>query len=698
MSDTFSKAFPELLKQLHVSVPAAQLSAALQPFDSADEKYVRENLRHLLYQLKIEGFKSILLPWERFNPNAGPALLFFKGKWLLLANKIDNDFEVRDSNGVKVEFSAKDWISVSVLWLRPRLSNLESDNNPPDSATKLLREMFKDNRRWFSEIVVASILVNMLAVLTSIYAMQVYDRVVPTFSYSTLTALTVGMLLVVCVDWVLKVMRARVLEIISKKIDIDLSQITFNHLLDLQSDKLPSSVGLVIAQLSSVESLRNFMSSTIIFSLVDLPFVLFFVFFVYLIGGSVAFVYLAAIPIAVIIGWYGKRKAEKLFKEELIRSTEKQGYLVEVIQGLDVVQATNSGWRFEGHWKELNEDISHFSVKNKRLVSFVSATAGSLSTLTYLGAIVVGVFQIEAGLLTMGGLIACSILGGRIIAPIAQGTQFIFQLQSVSQSLELASNLLELPTRKNTESRVAVLEGVPKSMSVDGVTYSYNNEPIVRLQIDKLRISAGDRIVLLGNIGSGKTTLLRHLAGIIPPQRGVIKLSNIDIWELAPEELTQHIGYFPQEVQLFKGTLRSNLNMANSANDEQVMELAQKLGISVFADSHPKKMEMPILEGGKGISIGQKQLIGVGRIMLSGPSVWLLDEPTASLDSETERKVLDALLERIKPADIVIISTHRKSFLKLANRVLVMHDGKVLADKSPSELFSTDNGFKATEL
>ena len=688
MNNSFAITFPKLLALLKVSVPAAELSHALKKYEAADAYFVRENLKHLLFEIKVVGFKAMVLSWERFDQRAAPVLVFHKDEWKLLTHDSAGDIQLTDSDGISESIDTNQLEAAPVLWLRPQMSSLESDQVKTVSAMNLLLDAFKRNKKWLSEIAVASVFVNLLAVMTSIYAMQVYDRVVPTFAYATLTALTVGMFLVVGIDWVLKFMRARILDILSKKIDMQLSKQSFEHMLHSQTDKLPNSVGLLSAQVSSVESVRGFMSSTIIFSLVDLPFVIFFIMFVYIIGGQVALVYLFALPIAAGLGWYGKQQAQKLYKEEIIRSTEKQGYLVETIQGLDVIQSTNSTWRFQGHWQDLNEDINHFSVKTKQVGSFVTTSTATLSSLTYLGAIVVGVFQIEAGLLTMGGLIACSILGGRIIAPMAQSAQFLFQLQSVLESLNLASRLFEVPQRPRSEFRTALLDRKPTQLTVEDISYSYGDEPVVRLQLYKLSLNAGDRVVLLGNIGSGKSTLLRHLAGLITLQKGTIKLSNIDIWQLAPEELSQHVGYLPQDVRLFKGTLRSNLNMANSASDEFVMKVSDELGITKFAESHPQKMEMPILEGGKGLSIGQKQLVGLARIVLSGPTVWLLDEPTASLDSETEQKVLKTLFETIKPDDIVVIATHRKSLLALANRVLVLHEGRVLADKKPEELFT----------
>jgi len=533
---------------------------------------------------------------------------------------------------------------------------------------------------------IATIVINLLAVMTSLYAMQVYDRVVPSFAYATLWALSAGMFIIIGLDWTLKFLRSGILDKFTKFIDIELSQYVYEHLLKVRRDAMPNGLGVVAAQVSALEAVRNFMSSSIVFGIIDMPFALMFIAFIGLIGGKVAYVYLVALLIAIVFGLFIQFKLRKLQQNEIIRSTERQGFLVESIQAGDTIQNLGADWRFASQWRELSEDIGNYSYLNKRITGIVTTSTATLGTLTYVSAIVVGVTQIEEGLMTMGGLIACSILGSRVIAPISQGVQMLTSWQNTKESLGMVSRLLELPTTETEEQHFQTLEKTPAHMSLKEVSYAYGDEPVSRIKIKDLKVKAGDKIVLLGAIGSGKSTLLKMLAGLYQPKEGVIKLGAANLAYLASQEISKYIHYLPQDVSLFKGTLRSNLQLANASSDEKLAEVCESLGINKIAESHPQNIEMPIAEGGKGLSVGQRQLVGVARTVLSSPKIWLLDEPTASLDSESEKRVLQTLAAHIQPHDIVIIATHRTSFLSLANRVIVMNDGAIIMDDTPQAL------------
>ena len=696
ISHDFGVVFTQLLTRLHVNVNPGLLSEQLNAHPVSHFTSATESLKLLLHSLNITGLKGLAVNWPRFDQKALPALVWFDNRWYLACYATQKDSTKSDTGGETIvledakgdqhHFSDDQLKTAKVICLRTFTAESTQYNSAPISAIGLIKEKLFAAKKWLFEIMIATIVINLLAVMTSLYAMQVYDRVVPSFAYATLWALSAGMFIIIGLDWTLKFLRSGILDKFTKFIDIELSQYVYEHLLKVRRDAMPNGLGVVAAQVSALEAVRNFMSSSIVFGIIDMPFALMFIAFIGLIGGKVAYVYLVALLIAIVFGLFIQFKLRKLQQNEIIRSTERQGFLVESIQAGDTIQNLGADWRFASQWRELSEDIGNYSYLNKRITGIVTTSTATLGTLTYVSAIVVGVTQIEEGLMTMGGLIACSILGSRVIAPISQGVQMLTSWQNTKESLGMVSRLLELPTTETEEQHFQTLEKTPAHMSLKEVSYAYGDEPVSRIKIKDLKVKAGDKIVLLGAIGSGKSTLLKMLAGLYQPKEGVIKLGAANLAYLASQEISKYIHYLPQDVSLFKGTLRSNLQLANASSDEKLAEVCESLGINKIAESHPQNIEMPIAEGGKGLSVGQRQLVGVARTVLSSPKIWLLDEPTASLDSESEKRVLQTLAAHIQPHDIVIIATHRTSFLSLANRVIVMNDGAIIMDDTPQAL------------
>jgi ATP-binding cassette subfamily C protein LapB len=575
-----------------------------------------------------------------------------------------------------------------VLWLQPppAQAGAESGAGNERAARMVWTELFRE-RGWLWQIVVATCLVNLIGVSTALFAMQVYDRVVPTMAYATLTTLVVGMALIIVLDWSLKTVRARILESLASAVDQRLSKRVFDHLLHLQLDMQPRRLGTLAAQIGSLDAVRNFFSATVIFALVDLPFALLFLLLIGIIGGSVAGVYALLLPAALTLGLVTQLRTRKLMRRQLSRANERQGLLVDSIRGAESIRASAAVWRFTREWEAVTESINRDRIQQRAISSLSATTTSSLSMTAYVAAVVVGVWQIEAGLLTMGGLIACSILGGRIIAPVAQSVQYLAQWQHVSQALEMLDEVLKLPRERRADQQLLLPSEGPAPLALDGVRFAYGTSPTSQLQIDELTLKPGDRILLLGSVGAGKSTLLKILAGLYRPQEGRVRLGQGDLWEIDPMLVSSQISYLPQSVQLFRGTLRSNLSLAGTASDDRLLEVSSLLGIDAIAAGDPLGMDRPISEGGEGLSGGQRQLVALARVLVNEPRIWLLDEPTASMDREMEEQVWRALEKTLKPEDILLVSTHRPLLAsRLATRVLVMQQGRIIRDGSVEEL------------
>lgn len=681
-----------LLDKLETSVQTGALVNACQQAETQlPQAPVIKRLYFVFNALKLKGIQAAQVRWTRFDQRRLPAMLFTHSGWILVEHAKENKLLVTNEAGESEHCTHEQLETGIVLWLRVAKKSEQSSifSLKGNIAARLvLSKMFK-NRRWLIDIIVATVIINVLAVSTAIFAMQVYDRVVPTLAYATLTTLVMGMFIVVVLDWFLKTIRARTLDSVSCAVDKAVSQQVFDHVMHLQLDERPRSLGTLAAQVSGLDSVRQFFSSGVVFALVDLPFALFFIGMIALIGGHIGWVYLMLLPIALTLGWMTQRRLRRLLKQQMMRSNERQGLLVDAIKGAESIRANNATWRFSAQWQEITQTISSYNIRQKAISNFATVSTGSLSTAAYISAIVVGVGQIEAGNLTMGALIACSILGGRVIAPVAQSVQYFSQWQNVAQALEMVNQVLLLNTERRVDQNLLLPDELPKKISLDGIMFSYPESPIRQLNINKLTFTAGDRVVLLGAIGSGKSTLLKVLAGLYKPAEGRIKLGQADLWEIEPNIVADQVSYLPQSVHLFKGTLRSNLALSGAVSDSHLLQVSEQLGIDKIAADDSLGMELAISEGGEGLSGGQRQLVGLGRTFLAQPKIWLLDEPTATLDNESEQKVLQALLDNVKTDDILIISTHRPALAaKMANRVIVMQHGEIINDGKPEDVLS----------
>ncbi len=644
-----------------------------------------DQLGRILTAVKRRNARAALLRWDRFDHRQVPALLWWQGKWWLAQTGDSIGFiRLTADNGVEENLAVDELTDALVLWLQALVQQAPRSFQVFSSPAirLLLTEIFR-GKRWMGEVLTATIVINLITIVTSLFTMQVYDRVVPSFAYATLWALVAGMGITVILEWILKIIRSRSLDSVAKEVDERMSQNLFEHLMQMRLDSRPNSIGTMAGQVNGLESVRAFCSSSIIFALADFPFSLFFIACILLIGGSVGIVYLLLLVAALGLGAFSRFQLRELSRQEIRRSHERHGLLVDTIQGAETILSTGAEWRFAEQWREVTASIASFSYKNRLLSNITQTSTATIGTVAYVAAIVVGILEIEAGDLTMGGLIACTILGGRVLAPTAQVVQILTQWQNVRESLELVDGLLTSPKTRSNDRELLIPEILEVQMVLDGVRFAYPGSPILRLQIKRLMLNPGDRIAVLGANGSGKSTLLKVVGGLYKPTSGQVALGGVSIWELNPQIMNQWIAYLPQEVHLFKGTLRSNMTVAGGISDARILAVAKQLGIDRIATDSPRGMDTEISEGGQGLSGGQTQLIAISRFLLAAPRIWLLDEPTAALDDESELRFIDAFQQHIKADDIVMFTTHRPRMIALANRLLVMRGGQIVSDGAP---------------
>lgn len=527
----------------------------------------------------------------------------------------------------------------------------------------------------------ATIFANIVTLATSLYSMQLFDRVIPLNSYSTLWVLTLGVTIALIIDFTLRTVRAMMIEREAAEIDAEVSEYFFARSQAVRLDARPPGIGTMAAQLRGLEQVRGIMSSGSLFLIADLPFALFFIVVIGLLGGVVAIVPIISLPIALLMAFGLARMIRAGTDRAQVSGNRKNGMLVESLDAAESVKANRGGWFMLGRWNRLVREVHHFEDPVKQSSAIAGSVFSTLQQIAYVAIMAVGAYEVGVGNLTSGGLLACSIIAGRVNGPlIAMLPNLIVQWGYARSSLKALDAILELPIERASGEgslRPGVLGG---AVHIDNVQFAY---PGARegLEVPKLEFRPGERVAIIGGVGSGKTTLLRILAGLFRPMAGTAKLGGLDISQIADDVLRQHVGYMPQEYRLVNGTLRENLIMGlGNVGDDVLMETAKKTGLAQMIAAHPLGLDRPIQEGGRGLSGGQRNLVGMTRLLLAKPRLWVLDEPTANLDQNSEVAVLNALGQTMRADDTLIFVTHRLQLLNLVQRVIVMGNGRILLD------------------
>jgi ATP-binding cassette, subfamily C, bacterial LapB len=554
------------------------------------------------------------------------------------------------------------------------------------SATDWFATSIRRYRPVFLEAVVATFVISMVGLVAALYSMQVYDRVIPTKGYSTLWVLTIGVVIAILIELVLKQVRAYMVDRACKVIDQELSAVFFGKALDIRMDARPSTVGTFASQIRHFESVRNFLTSSSLFIMADLPFAILFVGVIAIIAGPVALVPLVAVPLAVLAGMAFRGPIEKYTGQHMKESNEKNGLLIEAIDGIESVKAANAEWKMLDRWRTMTTTIADSELKMRLFSTLSSNLTQTIQQLSYAGMIAAGAYAINAGQLTMGGLIACSIISGRALTPVAQLPGLIVQWQHAKIALKSLNGIMQMPSDRDQSERLVVPEMCQGEIKMNKVGFSYAKD-LPGLEVPALRIDPGDRIAVLGAVGSGKTTLIKLLSGLYKPTAGQVYLDQVDMVHLAPEFVREHVGYLPQDVRLFNGTLRHNLTLGlPMPSDSQIFKAAAMTGLDQVIQNHPLGLELLIAEGGRGLSGGQRQLVGLTRMLLATPKVLLLDEPTASMDAKLENRVMQHLFEQMPRESAIVVVTHKPAALTYVNRILVADKGRVVLDGPRDEV------------
>lgn len=611
------------------------------------------------------------------DPARLPAITWLPEQgWVIVRAQLPNGDWLIDCQGKLIQKSAAEPLAVGRLVLPE--GDIEADKNPVRS---LFKRAFFAHKKIFIEGAVAGALINLLALGTSLYSMQVYDRVIPTQGYATLGVLSLGVGIAVLFELLFKIIRSYLMEHAVTDIDSRLSRDIFGRLLQIRLDQLPGTVGSLSSQIRGYETIRAFLSSTTFYVLIDAPFGLLFVLLIAIIGGPlVALVPLVFLIFALAMGVTLRKQIDFHAKQATAATNLKTGLLVEAIEGAETIKAGGGGWGALSRWLDVVDEAIQHELVNRSISDKSGYFAAVLQQLSYVGLVGVGAYFAAEGNLTMGSLIACSILSGRALAPIAQIPGLMTQRAHAKAALEGLEKVFALETDNHGVERPLAPENILGQYQLERVRFAYPGAPQA-LAIQQLVIQPGEKIGVIGHIGSGKSTLLRLLTGMYQANEGRILLDGLDIDQISRILLADKIGYLQQEHRLFHGTLRQNLLIGiPDPGDEAIRNAAARTGLLAAITNHPKGLELLIAEGGKGLSGGQRQLVALTRLLLSDPRIWLLDEPTATMDEQTEQRCLQELHQTIKPEHTLVLVTHKPALLGMVTRLIVMGSQQIILD------------------
>ncbi|KCB21968.1 ATP-binding cassette domain-containing protein [Bordetella hinzii] len=542
----------------------------------------------------------------------------------------------------------------------------------------------------FAEALVATTVANLLALGTSMFSMQVYDRVIPSEGHQTLWVLTVGVSLAVILEFLLRLLRGRMQERVASSIDQTLSRRFFERMLNVRMEARPPTVGTLASQIKGFELVRGVLTAASLLVLADVPFALLYIAVIALVGSWVALVPLAVAPLALAAGLGLQALVRRHARIQQTAANQKAGLLVEAVDGAESLKANGGERMMQARWNTLVDEAAIAERQSRDHGGLAQQLTVSLQQLGYVATIAFGAWLVSENQITMGGLLACSILSNRALAPLIQLPGVMMQWAHARVALDSLDQLLALANEEDDREQALKPGVVEPSMRFERVRFAYARQAQPALDLERLDIRPGERIGVLGPVGSGKSTLLKLASTLYRPQEGRIFLSNLDAGQIDPAVARAAVGYLPQDLRLFSGTLRDNLLLGlPDPGDAALLEAARRTGLARLISGQSKGLALPIAEGGRGISGGQKQQLALTRFLLAGPSMWLLDEPTGAMDADNEALVVRLLQEELQSGKrSALIATHKTALLPLFTRLIVMYGGRIVLDGPRQEVMA----------
>jgi ATP-binding cassette subfamily C protein LapB len=539
------------------------------------------------------------------------------------------------------------------------------------------------SRFWpnYGHVAIAALIVNVLGLAAPLFTMNVYDRVVPNGAIPSLIALSIGMTLAIVFDFILRTIRSRIIDMTGKKIDVVLAANIFEHVQSVKMAQRPASVGILANQIRDFDSVREFFTSGAVVSATDLLFAFIFIAILFEIAGPLAWIAIVMLPLMILVGLILQHPLNRAMRKLQAESAARHGVLIEALSSMETVRAIGAEARMQTAWERSVAATARSGEDVHFWASLALTASNTAQQLTNMLMLVIGVVLILDGKLSVGTLVASTMLAGRVLAPIAsiaavitRATQTLLSLKAIDRVMKFER---ERPVGRSYVAR-RITEG---RVAFENVSFRYPGASDSALEKVSFKIEPGERVGIIGRIGSGKTTLGRLMVGFYDPQDGRVLVDDVDARQYDPADLRTGIGFVLQDTDLFFGKLRDNITLGRPAStDEEMLAAARLAGVESFVAGHPLGYDMPVAEGGRSLSGGQKQAIGLARVLIRRPKVVFFDEPTAHFDTRSEAEFLERLKGLAQEQMTVILSTHRFSLLSYVDRLLLFEKGKLVAD------------------
>ncbi|WP_155943579.1 type I secretion system permease/ATPase [Zestomonas thermotolerans] len=653
-------------------LPQQRLSPELLPRAAA-----RAGLQARLLRRELTAIAPLSLPVLLLLKDGRSAVLTrmgTDGRALILPSEADGGEQWVDLDALAADYTGQ------ALFARPRheLEELRTPLVPRVEAW--FRDTLKLSRWLYADALLASLLINLLGLLLPLFVMQTYDRVVPNQATATLWVLALGLLLATLFELLLRVLRARLLDIAGKKTDVVLSATLFERITGMAMKARPGTIGGFAQSIHDFQGLREFLTAVTLTSLIDLPFVLLMIAVIGLLGGWLVMIPLLAFPITILFAGLIQARLRDTVKKSLALAGERQALLIETLGGLETLKSCGAEGERQHRWEQTHGALTRLDTHARFLSALASNGTLFIQQLAGMATLVAGVYAIFDGALSVGALVACYMLGSRVLAPLGQIAGLITRYQQAQLTMQSTDALMALPQERESRQRPLERTSLRGELNLAQVVFRYPGQSTPALAGISLRLKPGERVGIIGRSGSGKSTLARLLMGFYAPDEGQILIDNLDLRQLDVADLRSQIGYVAHDLPLLAGSLRDNLTLgARHVSDERMLEVAEITGVAELARQHPQGFDRPVGERGQLLSGGQRQAVLLARALLLDPPILLLDEPTSSMDNTSEEQ-LRARLQSCTQDKTLLLITHRASMLALVDRLLVLDNGRLVAD------------------
>ncbi|QQG37322.1 MAG: type I secretion system permease/ATPase [Micavibrio aeruginosavorus] len=553
-----------------------------------------------------------------------------------------------------------------------------------DNARDWFWGTLKSSKRIYQEVVLAAVMINLFALASPLYVMNVYDRVVPNSAWATLWVLSVGAIVVYLFDFLIKGLRAHFLDVAGRKADIKISAQLFEQMMGMTMTSRPASAGVLASNMREFEGLRDFFTSATMVAMIDLPFTVLFIALVAIIGGPIALIPLVAVPLVIVMGLFLQKPLQKITRESLNESALKNALLFETISGLETIKMQAAEGHIQRRWEELTIKASGTAVKMRRLSAFALNMSGLIQQIVSVFVVIMGVWLITEGHISMGALIACVMLTSRAMAPLTQVAGLLTRLNQSREALRQLDDMMKKPVERPAGKHFIPMPMLDGCVEFRDVLFHYPGQSVPALRNISFSVGRGERVGIIGAVGSGKTTLERLLLNLYQPESGSVQIDGADVRQIDPGDLRRSVGAVQQSPNLFYGTVRENITMGHEmAPERAVLRAAELSGVMEFLRDSQHGLDTQVGERGEALSGGQRQAVAIARALLYDPPILILDEPTASMDPASENR-LRKRLQDICVNKTTILITHKGSMLGLVDKLILMDRGR-LVDYGPKD-------------